>query len=69
MNVCAGIGLEHPDITNASRRIKLKEFQKCQANGIDLTEIVVGNDGVVVTGMRSPTAIEADFAANLSGDR
>lgn len=45
---CAGIGLQHPDITNASRRIKEKEFQKCQANGIDMTEIVVGFDGIVV---------------------
>ena len=45
---CAGIGLEHPDVTNASRRIKEKEFQKCQANGIDLTEIVVGFDGIVL---------------------
>ncbi len=24
---CAGIGLEHPDITNASRRIKSKSFK------------------------------------------
>ena len=45
---CAGIGLEHPDITNASRRIKGKEFKKCQANGIDLTEIVIGFDGIVL---------------------
>ena len=45
---CAGIGLEHPDVTNASRRIKEREFQKCQANGIDLTEIVIGFDGIVV---------------------
>ena len=50
---CAGIGLEHPDITNASRRIKSKEFQKCQANGIDLTEIVVGFDGIVVANAKS----------------
>ena len=45
---CAGIGLEHPDVTNASRRIKEKEFKKCQANGIDLTEIVIGFDGIVL---------------------
>ena len=45
---CAGIGLEHPDITNASRRIKSKEFTKCQANGIDLTEVVIGFDGIVL---------------------
>lgn len=45
---CAGIGLEHPDITNASRRIKGNEFKKCQANGIDLTEVVIGFDGIVL---------------------
>ena len=50
---CAGIGLQHPDITNASRRIKKKEFQKCQANGIDLTEIVIGFDGIVLANAKS----------------
>lgn len=54
---CAGIGLEHPDITNASRRIKEKEFQKCQANGIDLTEIVVGFDGIVLANAKGGPAL------------
>ena len=45
---CAGIGLQHPDITNASRRIKITEYEKCQANGIDMTEIIIGFDGIVV---------------------
>ena len=31
---CSGIGVSHPDITNASRRIKKSEYDKCQANGI-----------------------------------
>jgi phosphate transport system substrate-binding protein len=26
---CKGLGTEHPDITNASRRIKSKEVKKC----------------------------------------
>lgn len=50
---CAGIGLEHPDITNASRRIKLNEFKNCQANGIDITEINIGFDGIVVANAKS----------------
>lgn len=50
---CAGIGLEHPDITNASRRIKGKEFKNCQAKGIDITEIVVGFDGIVLANAKS----------------
>ena len=45
---CSGIGLEHPDITNSSRRIKESEYDNCTANGIDMTEIVIGFDGIVV---------------------
>lgn len=55
---CAGIGLEHPDITNASRRIKGKEFKKCQANGIDLTEVVVGFDGIVLANAKGAPQLE-----------
>lgn len=43
---CAGIGLEHPDITNASRAIKDKEAATCKKNGVAFTEFVVGNDGL-----------------------
>ena len=46
---CAGIGTEHPDITNASRRIKSKEVKKCKENGVeDITEIKVGYDGIAL---------------------
>ncbi len=31
---CAGVGVEHPDITNSSRRIKQSEFERCQQNGV-----------------------------------
>ena len=35
---CAGAGIDTPDITNASRRIKDKELQMCQENGVtDIT--------------------------------
>ncbi len=50
---CAGIGLRHPDITNASRRIKRQEFKKCQANGIDMTEIMIGFDGIVLANAKA----------------
>ena len=56
---CAGIGLEHPDVTNASRRIKEKEFKKLpKRNGIDLTEIVVGFDGIVVANAKSAPQLQ-----------
>ncbi len=46
---CAGVGVEHPDITNASRRMKAKEFKLCQENGVtEITESIVGYDGIVV---------------------
>jgi phosphate transport system substrate-binding protein len=46
---CAGVGVEHPDITNASRRIKQTEFDQCKANGVTaITEVKIGYDGIVV---------------------
>jgi len=44
---CAGVGTNHPDITNASRAIKSKEKALCKKNGVtEIIEIVVGNDGI-----------------------
>jgi phosphate transport system substrate-binding protein len=46
---CSGVGVEHPDITNASRRIKKSEYDKCMANGIkEIIEVKIGYDGIVV---------------------
>ena len=45
---CAGAGEGHPDITNASRRIKEKEFKSCVANGVTPVEVKVGFDGIVM---------------------
>jgi phosphate transport system substrate-binding protein len=46
---CKGNDINTPDITNASRRIKKTEFEKCQANGVtDITEVLVGYDGIAV---------------------
>ena len=44
---CEGAGLDTPDITNASRRMKTKEWDLCQQNGVkDITEAVIGYDGI-----------------------
>nr|WP_301287306.1 substrate-binding domain-containing protein [Sphingobium sp. OAS761] len=44
---CAGVGAQHPDIEDASRRMKKSEFDQCQANGVkDIIEIQVGVDGL-----------------------
>ncbi len=46
---CSGVGADTPDITNASRRMKVKEFNLCQENGVtDIVEAVVGFDGIVI---------------------
>lgn len=45
---CAGIGGGHPDIANASRRIKASEFKKCTEKGIRITEVKIGFDGIVL---------------------
>jgi phosphate transport system substrate-binding protein len=44
---CAGVGVEHPDATNASRRMKKGELEMCQKNGVkDVVELTVGYDGI-----------------------
>jgi phosphate transport system substrate-binding protein len=46
---CAGVGVAHPDITNASRRIKQSEVDLCASNGVtEITEVMVGFDGIVL---------------------
>ena len=44
---CAGVGASHPDIENASRRMKKSEYEECAKNGVkDVIEIQVGLDGI-----------------------
>jgi phosphate transport system substrate-binding protein len=44
---CAGIGMNTPDFTNASRAIKQKEKDLCFKNGVtEINEIIVGLDGI-----------------------
>ena len=51
---CSGLGTDTPDITNASRRMKAKEFQRCQEKGVtEIIEAVVGFDGIVVANARN----------------
>ena len=60
---CAGVGVDHPDITNASRRMKPSEFEMCQENGVtDITESVVGFDGIVIANARNAPAFELTLA-------
>ena len=46
---CGGVGVDHPDITNSSRRIKDTEVASCAANGVtDIVEVKIGYDGIVL---------------------
>ena len=54
---CAGVGPQHPDITNASRRIKQSEVDGCAKNGVkDIVEVKVGFDGIVLANAKSAPA-------------
>lgn len=51
---CAGVGVEHADITNASRRIKKSEVDRCAGNGInDIVEVKVGYDGIALANSKA----------------
>lgn len=51
---CSGVGIEHPDITNASRRVKKSEIESCAKNGVnDITEIKIGYDGIVMANAKT----------------
>ena len=46
---CDGVGVDYPDITNASRAIKASEVELCAANGVqDIVEVKIGYDGIVI---------------------
>jgi phosphate transport system substrate-binding protein len=45
---CAGVGVQHPDVANSSRRIKATEVADCAKNGVtDIVEVKIGFDGIV----------------------
>ena len=51
---CSGKGVNTPDITNASRRIKASEVELCASNGVgDIVEVKVGYDGIVLANSRA----------------
>ncbi len=48
-NFCKGIGPGFADVTNASRPMKLKEWNVCKKNGVtNISEINFGNDGLAM---------------------
>ncbi len=56
---CAGVGVETPDVTNASRRIKSSEFETCQKNGVkDVVEVKIGYDGIAIANSKKAAPME-----------
>ncbi len=56
---CAGVGVEHPDITNASRRIKQSEYEHCVANGVkEIVEVKIGYDGIVMANSKKTAPLK-----------
>lgn len=56
---CAGVGPDHPDMTNASRAIKKSEVEACAKNGVaDVVEMKVGYDGIVLASSKKAKHID-----------
>ena len=56
---CAGVGVEHPDVTNASRAIKKSEYDKCMKNGVkEIIEVKIGYDGIVVANSKKTSPLK-----------
>jgi len=47
---CNGVGPQHADVVNASRRMNASEFDTCRKNGVrDILEVRVGYDGLTLS--------------------
>ncbi len=78
---CAGVGVEHPDMTNSSRRIKKTEVERCSRNGVrEIVELKVGYDGIAVANSKKSKplaltprdlylALAKDVPANADGSK
>jgi phosphate transport system substrate-binding protein len=56
---CAGVGVEHPDITNASRAIKKSEYDRCLSNGVkEIVEVKIGYDGIVLANSKKAAPLK-----------
>ncbi len=50
---CDGVGVQYPDVVNASRRIKQSEIDACAQHGVkDIVEVKIGYDGIVLANSR-----------------
>jgi phosphate transport system substrate-binding protein len=60
---CAGVGAGHPDVSNASRRIKKSEYDDCAKNGVKgVIEIKIGFDGIVIASSKAAAPLKLTMA-------
>lgn len=56
---CDGVGVQYPDITNASRAIKSSEYEACARNGVkDIVEVKIGYDGIVFANSKKSAVLK-----------
>ena len=69
---CAGVGVQHPDIEDASRQIKKSEFEDCTKNGVkQVIEVPIGIDGIALIEGKSNAGInltQADIYKALAAN-
>jgi phosphate transport system substrate-binding protein len=59
---CDGVGVNTPDMVNASRRMKRGEFEQCQKNGVkDIVEIIIGYDGLTLSQAKNGPQMKLTF--------
>ena len=63
---CGGVGTQHPDIANASRRIKASEVEMCNTNGVkQIVEVQVGLDGIALAQAKAADDMDLTPRADL----
>jgi len=69
---CSGIGSQHPDLVNASRRMKATEFDSCIQAGVNqVIELPIGIDGLTLISARNGLDLNltrTDVYRALAGD-
>ncbi len=56
---CSGAGVQYPDITNSSRRVRQSEIDQCARNGIaEIVEVKIGYDGIVLANVNGAPTYE-----------
>ena len=56
---CSGVGVQSPDITNSSRRVRQSEIDECARNGVrEVVEVKIGYDGIVLANVTGAPSYE-----------